>query len=209
MVDAPVESAGVAAVQPFEHRVTPLFQSPAEEVVAKNGRNEKREDQGPEQGECDSPSHGAEEATFDALEGEDRKIRDDDDDAGEEYGSLHFVGGHRNDFAEGLLVISEGSVAKDILDHHDRAVDDHAKVECSERKQVCGDMAEIEKDSGEEQRKGDRYGDDQRAAHVAEEEKQNQGDEKYAVSQVSQHGVRGVMHQLAAVEVGYELDSDR
>src|SRR4029077_12093649 len=177
MAEAPVEGAAVAAVQPFEHRVTPLFQFAAEEIVAEHGRDEKREDQGPEQGECDGPSHGAEEATFDTLQGKDRKVRNNDDDSGEEYGPLHFVGGHRNDFAEGLLVIPEGSVAKDVLDHDDRAVDDHAKVECAQREQVCGDVPEIEKDGGEKQRKGDRYGDDQRAAHVAEEEKQNQGDE--------------------------------
>src|SRR5579864_2516073 len=209
MVEAPVEGAAVAAVQPFEHRVAPLFQFAAEKVVAKHGCDEECEHQGAEQGECDGPSHGAEEATFDTLQGKDRKVRNNDDDSGEEDGPLYFVGGHRNDFTEGLLVISEGSVAKDVLDHDDRAVNDHPKVECAQREQVCGDMAEIEKDGGEEQRKGDRYGDDQSAAYVAEEEKQNQGDEKYAVSQIAQNGVRGVMHQLAAVEVGDEFDSNR
>ncbi len=106
-----------------------------------------------------------------------------------------------------FFVSAEGGVAKDVLDHHDRAIDDHAEVECAQREQVRGDMAQIEKDRGEEQREGNRDGDDQRAAHVAQEQKQNQGDQQDAVGQIAQDGVRGVVHQFASVEVRDQFHS--
>ena len=39
--------------------------------------------------------------------------------------------------------------------------------------------------------------------------KQNEGDQQHAIGQVAQNGVRGVMHQFAAVEVGNEFHSCR
>ena len=77
----------------------------------------------------------------------------------------------RNDF----FCVAERGVAKDVLDHDDRAVDDHAKVESAQREQVRGDVAQIEQNRGEEQREGNRDGDDQRAAHVAEEQETERG----------------------------------
>ena len=72
-----------------------------------------------------------------------------------------------------------------------------------------GNVTEIEQDRGKEQREGNGDGDDQRAAHVAQEEKENQRDQQHAVGQIAQDGVRGVVHQVAAVEVGNEFHALR
>ena len=56
-------------------------------------------------------------------------------------------------------------------------------------------------------RERNRDGDDQRAAHVAEEQEEDERDQQDAFGQVAQHGVRRVVHQVAAVEVRNDLDS--
>ena len=46
-------------------------------------------------------------------------------------------------------------------------------------------------------------------AHVPEEQKKNQRDQNNPVSQIAQHGMRSVMHQLAAVEMRHKLHALR
>ena len=88
----------------------------------------------------------------------------------------------------------------DVLDHHHRAFDDHAEIERAEREQVRRNVAQVQADGGEQQ--GERNGerDDQRAAHIAEKDEQDDRDQDDALGQVVQHGVRGQMHQVAAIE---------
>jgi hypothetical protein len=45
-------------------------------------------------------------------------------------------------------------VAHDVFHHDDGAVDDHAEIERAERKKIGRDVAEIEKNRGEEQGEG-------------------------------------------------------
>ena len=45
----------------------------------------------------------------------------------------------------------KASVAQDVLDHDDRAVDDHAEIERAQREQVRGNVAQIEQNRGEQQ----------------------------------------------------------
>jgi len=131
VIEAPVERASVTTVQKFEDRVAPLFHFATEEVSAEHGRDEEGENQCAKQGEGDGPSHWAKQTAFDTLQREDRKVGNDDDDAGEEDGLLHFVSSGGDDFAESLLVIAEGSVAQDVFHHDDRSVDDHAEIKGS------------------------------------------------------------------------------
>ena len=42
-------------------------------------------------------------------------------------------------------------VAQDVLNHHHRAIHHHAEIERAQREQVCGNMAQIEQDRGEQQ----------------------------------------------------------
>ena len=209
VIEAPVENASVGAVEPLQDRVAPFFDSGAEQDAAQHGCDEQSEDQCAEQGEGDGPGHGAEEAAFDALQGEDGQIGNNDDDAGEENRALHFMGRDGDGLHEGFLGVAEGGVAKDVFDHHHRSVDDHAEVESAQRQQVRGNLAQVEQDGGEEQREGNGDGDDERAAHVAEKEEQNQRDQQHAVGQIAQDGVGGVVHEFAAVEMGDELHALR
>ena len=61
-------------------------------------------------------------------------------------------------------------MANDVLDHHHGAVDDHAEVQRSQRKQVGGNVVQVETGSGKQQRERNGAGNDECAAHIAEEE---------------------------------------
>ena len=98
-------------------------------------------------------------------------------------------------------------VADDVLDHHDGAVDDHAEVQRAEREQVCGDMAKVEADGGKQQRKRNGERDDERAANIPQKEEQNDDNEDDAFGEVMQHGVGGVVQEIAAIEEGDDLDA--
>ncbi len=102
-----------------------------------------------------------------------------------------------------------GEVADDVFDHDDRAVDDHAEVECAEREQVGGDVRLVEADGGEDQRERNGEGDDDGAAGIAEEQEQDDDDEDDAFGEVVQDGVGGVVQQLGAVEEGDDLYAGR
>src|ERR1039458_4183264 len=93
-------------------------------------------------------------------------------------------------------------MAYDIFDHHHRAVDDHAEVQSAQREQVGGNVAEVEADGGEQQREGNGKRDDDGAAHIAEEEKENDGDEEHARGEVVLDGIHRVLDQIGAVEEG-------
>ena len=62
-------------------------------------------------------------------------------------------------------------MADDVFDHDHGAIDHHAEVQRAQRKQVGGNVAEVEADGGEQQRKGNGERDDDGAAHIAEEER--------------------------------------
>ena len=69
----------------------------------------------------------------------------------------------------------------------------------------AGNVLQVQQNRGEQEREGNGDGDDERAAHIAQEQKENQRDQQHSVGQISQHGVRGVVHQIAAVEMRNEL----
>ena len=100
-------------------------------------------------------------------------------------------------------------MADDVLDHDDGAVDHHAEIQRAEREQVGGSVAQVQADRGEEQRKRHGERDDERAAHVAKEEEQDDDDEDDAFGEVVEHGVGGVVQQVAAIEKGNDLDAGR
>ncbi len=107
------------------------------------------------------------------------------------------------------VAIAAAQMAHDVFDHDHRAIDHHAEIERAQRQQVGRNMVQVEADRGEQQRErnGERH--DERAAKVAEEQKQNHGNQNDALGQVVQHGVRGVMHQVAAVEERNDLHAGR
>ena len=98
-------------------------------------------------------------------------------------------------------------MADDVFDHDHGTVDDHAEVQRAERKQVGGNVAQIEADGREQQREGNGERNDDRAAHIAEEEEKDDCNENDSFGQVVQHGMRGEMHQFAAIEEGHNFDA--
>ena len=75
-----------------------------------------------------------------------------------EDGSLDLVRGRRDGTAsrrrsDGVAV---RQVAHDVLDHHDRAFHDHAEIERAQRKQVGGNVSQIQADGCEQQRERNR-----------------------------------------------------
>ncbi len=100
-------------------------------------------------------------------------------------------------------------MADDVFDDDDRAVNDHAEIESAEREKIGGNFVEVEADGGEQQRERNGERDDERAAEIAEEEKEDDGDEQDAFGEIVQDGVRGEMHQVAAVEERDDLHAGR
>jgi hypothetical protein len=66
-------------------------------------------------------------------------------------------------------VVLLGEMADDVFDHDHRAIDHHAEVQRAERKQVGGNVAQVEADGGEHQREGNGERNDDGAAHIAQE----------------------------------------
>src|ERR1035441_9688760 len=93
----------------------------------------------------------------------------------------------------------------DIFDHHHRAIHQHSKVQRAQRKQVGGNVADVEANGGEHQCKRNGECDDNRAAYIAEEEKKNDGDQNHSRSQVVFDRVDREPNQIGAVEEGNDL----
>ena len=69
----------------------------------------------------------------------------------------------------------------------------------------AGIAVQLEADGGEQQRERNGERDDERAADIAEEQEQNDGHQDDAFGQIVQHGVGGVVDQIAAIEKGDDL----
>ena len=178
--------------------------------AGKHGSDDNREKQRAEQREGHGPGHGTEEAAFHALEGEDRQEGGDGDDDGVEDRALHFVR-RIADFFDGSLDATVPVMERvhNVFDEHDCAFDEHAEVESADRQQVCRNMAQVEANGGKKQRERNGRGHDQRAANVAEEQEKNERDKNHSFRKVVQHGVRRVVHELAAIDEGYDVHTRR
>ena len=79
---------------------------------------------------------------------------------------------------------------------------------------LAGICLQVETGGGKQQREGNGEHDDDCAAHVAEKEKENDRDQDHSLGQVVQHGVRGEVEQVAAIDEGSDAsrpwaESDR
>ena len=70
-------------------------------------------------------------------------------------------------------------------------------------------MAQIKANRGEEERKRNRQGHNERPAYIAQKEKENDDDENNSFGQVAQYRVSGEVHKVAAVNERYNLHSFR
>ena len=74
---------------------------------------------------------------------------------------------------------------------------------------LAGNAFQLQAGGGEQQRKRNGQGDDDGAAHVAQEQQQDDHHQDDAFGQVVQHGMGGVVHQLAAVDEGNNFHARR
>src|SRR5580700_2437857 len=130
----------------MEDGVAPFFYVVHEQKSAQHGRNKQSEQQRTQKSERDRPGHGTEQAPFHALQSEDRKVRNDDDNAGEENRLLNFVGRGGDHLGECLLAAAKLGVTQDVFHHHHRTIHHHAEVERSQRKQVGGNVIQVQQD---------------------------------------------------------------
>ncbi len=97
------------------------------------------------------------------------------------------------------LVVAVGDVPDAVLDHHHRAIDDHAEVDRPQAQQAGRDAEPQHAGEGEQHRQRNRQGDDHRRPQVAEEREQHGDDQQPALEQVVLHRVDDVVDQLGAV----------
>jgi hypothetical protein len=116
-------------------------------------------------------------------------------------GPLHLMRRRSNHFDKCSLARSVFGVTKYILYHDHRTIHHHAEIQRTQREQIGRNMTQVEQDGGKEQGKGNCDGDNQRAAHIAQEEKQNQRDQQNATRQIAKHGGGGVADENASVEM--------
>ena len=90
-----------------------------------------------------------------------------------------------------------------------RAVHHHSEIERAQRKQIGGNIAQIQADGSKQQREGDGQDDDKRRPEIAEKEKQNDGDQQDALGQVVHHRVSSEVNQVAAIEKRNDLHARR
>ena len=90
-------------------------------------------------------------------------------------------------------------MAEDVLHHDDGGIHHQPEVDGAHRQQIGRFASDHHEPDGEGQRKRDGHGDDDGAAHVAEECPLQQENQHYSLHHVVQHGVGGEVDEIAAV----------
>ena len=208
MFDGPGRGMAIAIRDPAHHRVVPFARAFAEKETRQHRRDQHGKDQGAQQGKRHRPGHGLEQSALHRLQSKDRQIGGDDDADGVKDRALHFVSGLANLLAgAGAIGAPAAEMADDVLHHDHRAVDHHAEIKRAQRQQVGRDMTQIKTDGGKQQRERNGERNDQRAANIPQEEKENDHHQDDALGQIVQNRVGGVMQQIAAIQEGNDLDS--
>jgi hypothetical protein len=96
-------------------------------------------------------------------------------------------------------VILPVQVPDDVFHHDDRAVNNHAKIERAEREKIGRNSFKSEARRGEQKRERDRQRDDECAAHIPEEQEEDDHYQNDAFGEIVQDRVSRVMDQIAAI----------
>ena len=208
--DVPHHERPVARCDPAQHGIFPLTGALTEQEAGQRRRHEHGKDQRAKQGKCDRPGHRLKQPALHSLQREDGQVGRDDDADREEDRALHLMRGLADLFIDREVFIAVvAQVAHDVFNHHHRAIDDHAKVQRPQRKQVCRDMAQIQTDGGKEQSERNRERHDEGAANIAQEHEQNDDDEDDALRQVMQDGMRREMQQIGPIKKRHDPHAGR
>ena len=196
MHDCGANRGAIVGREPHHDGVVPLFGALAEKEAGHYRSHGNGEDNRADEGEADGPGHGLEEPALDGLQGEDGQVGGDDNAAGEKDRAQHLVSGVADFLRRGAGVVLERKVAHHVLDHDHRAIDDHSEVQRTQREQIRGNVAQVKADGGEHKRKRNGEGDNDGAAHIAQEEKKDDRNQDHAFSQVVFDGFDGVGNKV-------------
>ena len=100
-------------------------------------------------------------------------------------------------------------VAHDIFDHHDGAIDNHAKIQRTKRQQVWRNVAQIQTNRSKEQREGNCQRNNQCSARIAQKEKEDNHHQDDSLSQIVQDRMRCVADQVRAIQERYNFHPRR
>src|SRR5439155_4340417 len=106
-----------------------------------------------------------------ALKSEQRKIRSDNNQRREEYGSRHANSRRKRIGFNEFLFRIFFAAAKNIFHHHDRGIHDDSEVNRTKGEKVGRNIRKTHADESKQQRKRNRQSHHERAACAAEEEK--------------------------------------
>ena len=189
-------------VDPFQHADQPDlgFHRFGRQPERGQDRHEReRQHHRPSQGEDHRQGHRAKQLPLGPFQGEDWQVNDGDDEFAEHRRLADLDGGVADDgeFGAGSPLVREAADA--ILDHDDAGIDDQAEVDRPQAHEARCD-ASGEHDVGREQhRQGDRQGDDQTTADVAQHQEEDRHDERPAFEEVVDHRVEGLVDQVRPV----------
>ena len=156
----------------------------------------------PSSAKADGPGHGLEQAAFDALQSENRQIGGDDDGEGVENGPLDFVRRVADMLHRRLVPGRRGGLKwRTMFSMMTTAPSTTMPKSSAPREsRFAGMLLRSRQMEANSKRERNGQGDDERAAKIPEEEKQNHRDQQDSGGQIVQHGVRGEMKQIAAIE---------
>src|SRR5580692_893183 len=100
-------------------------------------------------------------------------------------------------------------MAHDVFDHHHRAIRYHAKIQRTQRQEICGNVSYVQANRRKQKRERNRRRDDQGSTDIAEEQKEDDRNQDHPFRQVVKHGVAGEVNEIAAVDEWNNLHARR
>ena len=119
----------------FSFSLTPLLKP----IRSENGNERKSDEQRADEGEGHGVCHRMEKFAGGSGERVDRQIAGDNHGDGIENRPIHVVGRVKEHFVSVVfLAVALAQFAVDVLDHHDRAVNDDSEIDGADGEQIGG-----------------------------------------------------------------------
>src|ERR1700674_3252976 len=179
---------------------------PAIGHVGQTGNDKQGERQGGELGVADGIGQRIEQFRLDPIEREQRQIGGDDDRRGKKDRPRHLARGVADVGLGQRLIRVRLAAAEDRFQHHDRAVNDDAKVDGAERQQICRNPCMVHQNERRHHGERDRHADDQRTARTTEENNENQQNKADTFKDRQRDFVDGGVDQGGAIEIRNDLN---
>ena len=183
----------------------------AEQKTRQHRRDQHGEDQRAQQREGHRPGHRLEQPPFHALQREDRQVGRDDDGDGVEDRPLHFVRGFADSFQHGARCFGSWrfrwrTMFSTITTAPSTTMPKSSAPSESRLAEMCRRSRQMEAKSSEN---GMVSATMSAPRTLPRKRKRMIDDQDDAFGQVVQHGVRGVVHQIAAIEKRNDLHARR